>query len=665
MAEGANMANAATTRDALGERAWAVMAFPLYGAPMSIARDTVERELAHAGVRVARFNARDDALEAAVAPEDIAAAERAASIIRSQLIARGMATNANAVIEYGQELNFTVAANVDKATAEKLVRSALEMSNVPVIDLAWEDGDEKVEGHVAVPAELADAARAVVDDAMAAIRETDWDQAGVGAERGDGQAFQGRTFNWRKTIVVNMFGGPGSGKTTAAFEVMEKLKKAGYVVEYAPEYAKELVWMKDSHLVHPAQRMYAKTLLDGEIKHQTQLMNNQIERIRRCVGQCDFVVTDSPIALAAFYLKPASDEQLERFEWTALEAMREFENFNMFVERDVSRYEPEGRLQTAEEAAKIDAHIERFLKSNELYYGTYDHDRIDVAIANMQKTHARVTGRGNQAEGYQAKNARPAAKTNVDATADRRAAAVEETGKVIRMAEETTNQVAQEGQAPAANATRPEREYIPFPKAGYQGQELIRPFTGKDGRNWVEVKLPPHMPEVRNVDGETVDVSNRKFIVAGGEAVAVQTSKGELGVRTGSVTAWNNDPNYKEVSFPKTNKDGQPWNIELRKDIGHWENPDAEGPARGKWIKDGEAVDRVEVATQLAPAMDTYRQQRREYMQQKSESRNITPPGADKPAHAEKATIQKDVTEAKHAAPASKTAPRRAQTQGK
>ena len=49
----------------------------------------------------------------------------------------------------------------------------------------------------------------------------------------------------RNTIVINAFGGPGSGKTTACFQIACELKKKGYVVEYVPEYAKELA--KASH----------------------------------------------------------------------------------------------------------------------------------------------------------------------------------------------------------------------------------------------------------------------------------------------------------------------------------------------------------------------------------------------------------------------------------
>ena len=45
-----------------------------------------------------------------------------------------------------------------------------------------------------------------------------------------------------KTLVVNLFAGPGAGKTSCAWEIASELKKRGIVTEYVPEYAKELVW---------------------------------------------------------------------------------------------------------------------------------------------------------------------------------------------------------------------------------------------------------------------------------------------------------------------------------------------------------------------------------------------------------------------------------------
>lgn len=54
--------------------------------------------------------------------------------------------------------------------------------------------------------------------------------------------------NKRKTIAVNLFGGPGSGKSTQALGVTYKLKVNGINCEYASEHAKDLVWRED--MVH-------------------------------------------------------------------------------------------------------------------------------------------------------------------------------------------------------------------------------------------------------------------------------------------------------------------------------------------------------------------------------------------------------------------------------
>ncbi|MFA5769712.1 MAG: hypothetical protein WC871_09270, partial [Bacteroidales bacterium] len=60
----------------------------------------------------------------------------------------------------------------------------------------------------------------------------------------------------KNTLIVNLFGGPASGKTTCAWEIASKLKKQRLVTEYVSEYAKELVW--DEKL----------DILDGSEPHQ-------------------------------------------------------------------------------------------------------------------------------------------------------------------------------------------------------------------------------------------------------------------------------------------------------------------------------------------------------------------------------------------------------------
>ena len=100
----------------------------------------------------------------------------------------------------------------------------------------------------------------------------------------------------KQSIVVNLFAGPGAGKTTCAWEIASELKKRGYEAEYVSEYAKEFVW--DNNM----------EMLDGSLKHQQMLYNEQLHRITRLLGKVDFIVTDSPTLLSAQYLKEPNEE---------------------------------------------------------------------------------------------------------------------------------------------------------------------------------------------------------------------------------------------------------------------------------------------------------------------------------------------------------------------
>ena len=89
----------------------------------------------------------------------------------------------------------------------------------------------------------------------------------------------------KEPIVINGYGGPGAGKSTACMEITAALKKEGYNAEYVQEYAKELVYEKDMEM------------LDGSPEHQYEILKEQTRRIDRLYDQVDFIVTDSPVML--------------------------------------------------------------------------------------------------------------------------------------------------------------------------------------------------------------------------------------------------------------------------------------------------------------------------------------------------------------------------------
>ena len=133
----------------------------------------------------------------------------------------------------------------------------------------------------------------------------------------------------KNTIIVNLFAGPGAGKSTGAAYVFAKLKLAGIDCEYVSEFAKDKVWENNSEV----------------FKNQFYITGKQSFKISRCFGKVDVIITDSPIALGAVYadtegLKLASLQEFNKYEKN---------NLNVFIERK-KKYNPNGRNQTEEEA---------------------------------------------------------------------------------------------------------------------------------------------------------------------------------------------------------------------------------------------------------------------------------------------------------------------------
>lgn len=151
-----------------------------------------------------------------------------------------------------------------------------------------------------------------------------------------------------KTIIVNLFAGPGAGKSTIAANVFAELKWAEIDVELVTEYAKELVW---------EERFKA-------LENQFYIFGKQLERIRRLTGNVDVVITDSPIVLSPIY---KLEHLSEHFDLAVLEEFKRFNNVNYFIERR-KRYIPKGRMQTEDQAKEKDKEIETFLISNGIYF---------------------------------------------------------------------------------------------------------------------------------------------------------------------------------------------------------------------------------------------------------------------------------------------------------
>ncbi len=158
-----------------------------------------------------------------------------------------------------------------------------------------------------------------------------------------------------ETLIVNLFGGPGTGKSTTAAGIFHLLKCNGVNAELATEFAKDLTW---------EQRR-------GALAVQPYVFGKQLMKLERVLGQVDVIVNDSPILLSAVY---ASKKYPKEFTQSVVKIFGKMNNLNFFLRRK-KEYNPAGRSQDEDEAKKIDRKIKRVLIQNEVPHYVVDADQ--------------------------------------------------------------------------------------------------------------------------------------------------------------------------------------------------------------------------------------------------------------------------------------------------
>jgi hypothetical protein len=148
-------------------------------------------------------------------------------------------------------------------------------------------------------------------------------------------------------LVVNLFGAPGTGKSTTAAGVFFQLKWRGLKVELVGEYAKDVVWEERFSL----------------LQDQLYVLAKQWRRIHRLRDQVDYAVVDSPIPLSHVYSARQDDiTNSEEFRALVDQVYRSFSNVSYLLER-TKPYHRYGRAHTEEEAGQLQREIEAMLAS--------------------------------------------------------------------------------------------------------------------------------------------------------------------------------------------------------------------------------------------------------------------------------------------------------------
>jgi len=150
-------------------------------------------------------------------------------------------------------------------------------------------------------------------------------------------------------IVVNLFGGPGVGKSTIAAQLFSMLKWNNISCELITEFAKELVWA-GSH---------------SELDDQLYVFARQYHKQWVMKGQVDIIITDSPILLSLIYGK----ERSTSFHGLVLDKFHEFRNRNILLQRE-KPYHEKGRMQTHDESKVIDTKMKLMLDKFQILHST-------------------------------------------------------------------------------------------------------------------------------------------------------------------------------------------------------------------------------------------------------------------------------------------------------
>lgn len=170
-------------------------------------------------------------------------------------------------------------------------------------------------------------------------------------------------------IVINLIGGPGTGKSTLAAGLFYELKKQGINCELALEFAKDKVYEESF-----------KTMDD-----QIYVFAKQYHKLWRLRGKVDVIITDSPLLISLHYMK----EDSKYFNNLVLEQYNKFDNLLYFLNRE-GIYQTEGRTQTEDEAKSIDLSIKHILDTTakEVKYKTVKRETaLSTILSDIYEQH--------------------------------------------------------------------------------------------------------------------------------------------------------------------------------------------------------------------------------------------------------------------------------------
>lgn len=167
--------------------------------------------------------------------------------------------------------------------------------------------------------------------------------------------------------VVNLFSGPGAGKSTAAAYIFARLKSKHIDTELVGEVAKELIYLGNE-----VQLVNQPKILGCQYGKLVDLKRNKIQ----------VAISDAPLAMQLVYCqdKPYYKE-IEAFSRVL---NSEFDNINIFIRR-CNPYQTYGRVHSEAEALVLDKKIKDFMRDDFHYVIEANDNDLDFLVREIIK----------------------------------------------------------------------------------------------------------------------------------------------------------------------------------------------------------------------------------------------------------------------------------------
>jgi hypothetical protein len=146
---------------------------------------------------------------------------------------------------------------------------------------------------------------------------------------------------------INLFSGPGCGKSTLAAWLFSQLKvlRPEMQVEQVSEYIKGWAWEK--RVPQSWDQFY---IFGKQLHHEDKVLRHGVH-----------VVTDSPLLLQIAYIERQGNEFVQECLSVAMKFDQRFPSMNIRLLRDVP-YQQEGRYENLAQAQEMDERITTLLK---------------------------------------------------------------------------------------------------------------------------------------------------------------------------------------------------------------------------------------------------------------------------------------------------------------